>query len=108
MKENSEALNKFKLFKMEAEKLIGHKVGMLQTDNGGEYRSQAFTYYLDECKIRRQLTYLNTPQQNGFSERKNRHLAEVCGSMVHAKNIPRQYWAEAMQTAAHVINQVPQ
>lgn len=82
---------KFELFKMETERFTGHKAGMLQTNNGGEYQSQAFTDYFYECKIRRQLTCPNTPLQNGVSERKNRHLAEVCGSMMHAKNIHGQY-----------------
>lgn len=108
MKEKSEALSKFKLFKIEAEKLTGCKVQMMRSDNGGEYRSQEFTDYLNMCKIKRQLTCPNTPQQNGVSERKNRHLAEVCGSMMHAKNVQGKYWAEAMQTAAYVINRIPQ
>lgn len=108
MKEKSEALNKFKLFKVEAETLTGHKVRVLRSDNGGEYRSQEFTDFLNECKIKRQLTCSYTPQQNGVSERKNRHLAEVCGSMMHAKSVPGQYWAEGMQTAAYIINRMPQ
>lgn len=29
----------------------------------------------------------NLPQQNGVAERKNRHLAETCRSMLHAKNV---------------------
>ena len=64
--------------------------------------------YLQENKIRRQLTCPYTPQQNGISERKNRHLAETCRSMLHAKNVPGRFWAECMKTATHVINRLPQ
>ncbi|KAL5563740.1 hypothetical protein UlMin_033487, partial [Ulmus minor] len=53
-------------------------------------------------------TCANTPQQNGVAERKNRHLAEICRSMLHAKNVPGRFWAEAMRTAAFVINKLPQ
>ena len=28
--------------------------------------------------------------------------------MLHAKNVPGRFWAEAMRTAAHVINKFPQ
>ncbi|CAL8083799.1 unnamed protein product [Prunus armeniaca] len=28
--------------------------------------------------------------------------------MLHAKNVPGRFWAEAMRTAAHVINKLPQ
>lgn len=62
MKEKSEALTKFKDFKLEAEKLTGKSVRVLRSDNGGEYLSQEFTKFMNECKIRRQLTCANTPQ----------------------------------------------
>lgn len=47
-------------------------------------------------------------QQNGVAERKNRHLAETCRSMLHAKNVPGRFWAECMKTAAYVIKRLPQ
>ncbi|RVW83189.1 Retrovirus-related Pol polyprotein from transposon TNT 1-94 [Vitis vinifera] len=47
-------------------------------------------------------------EQNGVAERKNRHLAEICRSMLHAKNVPGRFWAEAMKTAAFMINRLPQ
>ncbi|GAB2303795.1 hypothetical protein Dimus_038963 [Dionaea muscipula] len=108
MKEKSEALDKLKLFKDEAEKEVGREIRCLRTDNGGEYTSMEFTTYLQQCRIRRQLTCPNTPQQNGVAERKNRHLAETCRSMLHAKNVPPRFWAECMKTAAHVTNRLPQ
>ncbi|KAJ0601440.1 putative RNA-directed DNA polymerase [Helianthus annuus] len=66
-----------------------------------------YSRYLRENKIRRQLTCSNTPQQNGVSERKNRHLGETCRSMIHDKNVPGRYWAEGMKTACYVINRLP-
>jgi len=42
------------------------------------------------------------------AERKNRHLAEICQSMLHAKNVPGHFWAEAMRKTAFVINRLPQ
>ncbi|KAL4272543.1 hypothetical protein GQ457_13G024990 [Hibiscus cannabinus] len=108
MKEKSETFTKFREFKEKVESELDEKIMCLRTDNGKEYLSTEFTIYLQEHKIRRQLTCLNTPQQNGVAERKNRHLAETCRSMLHAKNVPGRFWAECMKTAAYVINRLPQ
>ncbi|KAE8665979.1 tir-nbs resistance protein [Hibiscus syriacus] len=108
MKEKSDTFSKFKEFRDSAEGEVGKKICYLRTDNRGEYRSSEFSQYLRECRIRHQYTCANTPQQNGVAERKNRHLAEICRCMLHAKNVPGRFWAEAMRTAAFVINRLPQ
>ncbi|KAL8132396.1 hypothetical protein AgCh_008045 [Apium graveolens] len=77
-----------------------------QASNGG--LKYMVTFIDDFSRIRHQFTCPNTPQQNGVAERKNRHLTEVCRSMLHAKNVPGRFWAEAMKTAAFVINVLPQ
>jgi transposase InsO family protein len=108
MKEKSETFTKFKEFVEKIEGELSKKVKCIRTDNGREYLSHEFTNYLKDHKIRRQLTCPNTPQQNGVAERKNRHLAETCRSMLHAKNVPGRFWAECMRTAAYIINRLPQ
>ncbi len=75
LKEKSETLSKFKEFKDVAEAEVGKSVSCLRSDNGGEYTSHEFSDYLRKCRIRHQFTCANTPQQNGVSERKNRHMA---------------------------------
>ncbi|KAJ0464501.1 putative RNA-directed DNA polymerase [Helianthus annuus] len=107
MKEKSEALCKFKEFEIDAELMTRCTVRCLRSDNGGEYVSAEFNSYLRQRRIRRQLTCPNTPQQNGISERKNRHLGEVTKSLVHDKNMPSRFWAEAMRAACFVINRLP-
>nr|GEW88169.1 hypothetical protein [Tanacetum cinerariifolium] len=107
IKEKSEVLEKFKEFEAEAERETNHKMRCLRSDNGGEYLSVEFDQYLKQHQIRRQLTCSNTPQQNGVCERKNRHLAEVMRSMMHDKNLPGRFWAEAMRTACYLINRTP-
>ncbi|KAJ9556278.1 hypothetical protein OSB04_010892 [Centaurea solstitialis] len=108
MKEKSDTFSKFKEFKTTVEGEVRTKIRCLRSDNGGEYTSEEFKRYLQKCSIRHQFTCANTPQQNGVAERKNRHLAEICRSMLHAKNVPGRFWAEAMRTVAHVINKLPQ
>ncbi|RVW47434.1 Retrovirus-related Pol polyprotein from transposon TNT 1-94 [Vitis vinifera] len=108
MKEKSETFSKFKEFKKMTEAEVDKRIRCLRTDNGGEYTSDEFFSFLRECRVRHQFTCANTPQQNSIAERKNKHLAEICRSMLHAKNVPGRFWAEAMKTAAFVINRLPQ
>ncbi|KAI3703127.1 hypothetical protein L6452_28883 [Arctium lappa] len=64
-----------------------------------DFSSQSYSTSIHMCQH---------AQQNGVAERKNWPLAEICRSMLHAKNVPGKYWAEAMNTAAFVINRLPQ
>ena len=50
---------------------------------------------------------VQTPQQNGVSERKNRHLLEVARSLLFASNVPKRFWSDALLTAYFLINRMP-
>ena len=50
---------------------VNKKFWCLQTNNGEEYASKVFNKYLQRCKVQRQLTCPNTPQQNGIAKIKN-------------------------------------
>ncbi|KAD3336121.1 hypothetical protein E3N88_31640 [Mikania micrantha] len=107
LKEKSEVFSKFREFELVAGKISDSKIACLRSDNGGEYLGAEFSEYLKQKHVKRQLTCPNTPQQNRVSERKNRHLAEITRSLIHGKNMPGRFWAEAMRTAAYVINRLP-
>lgn len=53
------------------------------------------------------VTHTYTPQQNGLSERMNRTLIERAKCMILNANLQNCYWAEAIATAAHIINRSP-
>ena len=40
-------------------------------------------------------------------ERKNRHIAEVARAMMNEKELPHYFWAEAVATAAYIMNRTP-
>src|SRR5262249_42015138 len=50
---------------------------------------------------------VNTPQQNGVSERKNRHLLEVVRAVLIEAHMPLAYWGEALMFAVYSINRTP-
>ena len=47
-----------------------------------------------------------TPQQNGVVERKNRVIQEMARAMLHNKDVARNLWGEANNTACHMVNRV--
>lgn len=47
------------------------------------------------------------PEQNGIAERENRTLGNLSRSMLEARSLPKSLWAEAVMTAAYVLNRVP-
>ncbi|KAK8940855.1 hypothetical protein KSP39_PZI009825 [Platanthera zijinensis] len=105
--EKSEAFRLFVEFKELVEGRLNLKIKKLRTDNGGEFVSSEFSNFCRKHGIQRELTCAHTPQQNGVAERKIRHLTETCKCWLHAKSIPRSFWAEGMSCAAYVINRMP-
>ena len=50
---------------------------------------------------------VDTPQQNGVSERKNRHLLEVAHALMFTVNVSKYLWGGAIRTATYLINHLP-
>ena len=107
MKSKAEVLEKFKEFERIYSNECGARIKAIRTDNGGEYVSQAFKDYLAAKGIRHEKTAPYSPQQNGVAERRNRTLVESARSMISHAGLSKQYWAEAVATAAYVGNRVP-
>ena len=57
--------------------------------------------------IHQELTVPYSPQQNGVAERMNRILMESARSMMAHAGLPEKYWAEAVECAAYIRNQLP-
>ncbi|KAA0058244.1 gag/pol protein [Cucumis melo var. makuwa] len=82
MEHKSEALEKFKEYKTEVENLLKHG-------------------------IQSQLSTPGTPQQNGVSERRNRTLLDMVRSMMSYAQLSSSFWGYAVETAVHILNNVP-
>ena len=46
------------------------------------------------------------PQQNGVVERKNIVIQEMARAILHNKEVARNLWGEAVNTACHMVNMV--
>lgn len=54
-----------------------------------------------------QPTCINTPQQNGVTEQKNRHLLKVAWALMFARNNSKQFGGDAILAAAYLVNRMP-
>jgi hypothetical protein len=107
LKQKSEVYEVFKKWKAMVENETGLKIKKLRSDNGGEYEDTRFKRLCFENGIRLERTVPGTPQQNGVAERMNRTLTERARSMRIQSGLPKQFWAEAINTAAYLINRGP-
>jgi len=94
-------------FKKMVETQSGYKIQFLRSDNGKEYTSTKFNLFCEEAGIAHQLTAPYTPQQNGVSERRNRSVMEMARCMLHEKELPKTFWAEAANTTVFLQNRLP-
>ena len=72
-----EALDCFNRFVAKVENQHEKSLKTLRTNHRREYLSDQFKDLCEEKGIRRQLTILNTPQQNGVAERRNKTLLDL-------------------------------
>ncbi|KAJ9539522.1 hypothetical protein OSB04_032255 [Centaurea solstitialis] len=82
-------------------------IQVFQSDNGGEYINKEMHQFCKANSIRHQTSCAGTPQQNGLAERKNRQLLEVVRASLFDMKVPREYWGEAVRSAAYLINRTP-
>jgi transposase InsO family protein len=83
------------------------RIQAIRSNNGKEYTSSEFNIYCEDVGIEHQLTTSYTPEQNGVSERRNQCIIEMVRCMLHEKNLPKMFWAEAANTTVFLQNRLP-
>jgi hypothetical protein len=59
-----------------------------------------------EQGVRKQLTAVYSPQQNGVVEKRNGTVVGTARSMLKAKNMPNCLWDEAVLAVVYVLNRM--
>lgn len=104
MKHKSDVLEYFKKYNALVRNKFTHNVKIIHTDNGREYVNKTFKEYLDKEGIIHECTAPYTPEQNGRAERELRTIVESARSMLYARDVPLELWAEAVNCAVYILN----
>ncbi|KAK3014267.1 hypothetical protein RJ639_010269 [Escallonia herrerae] len=101
LKQKSKVFLTFKRFKALVRKQSGYQIKAMRFDRGGEFTSKQFKAFCEENGIHRPLIILYSPQRNGVVEGKNRSRVNKTRSMLKSKNLPKEFWAEALDCAVY-------
>src|ERR1044072_5238622 len=106
IREKSDTFDVFRdlCMKVQKEKCCG--IVRIRSDHGKEFENGRFIEFCSDEGIFHEFSAPITTQQNGVVERKNRTIQESARVMLHAKNLPYHFWAEAMNTACYILNRV--
>lgn len=104
LKNKTEVAEKLKSFITFSEKQYGHKIKAFQSDQGTECDNVDVNNFLEENGIQHRRSVVYTPEQNGSAEREMRTIVESARSMIHAKGLNDNLWAEAVNLAVYVLN----
>lgn len=104
LKQKSEVVDNIKKFVKLAQKEHGHNIRIFRSDNGTEFVNDQVKGFFNEMGIHHQRTVPYTPEQNGCAEREMRTIVESARTMIHSKKMDKKFWAEAVNTAVHVLN----
>ena len=74
---------------------------------GANSKVNDFRNYYKKQKISQEFSAPYTPEQNGYIERSIRTVTEAARAMIHGANVAKFLWAEAVNTAVHVLNRLP-
>lgn len=107
VRSKNQVLECFRLYEAMVTAKFGRKISRIRSDNGGEYRNEEFEQFCRQKGIQMEFTVPYTPEQNGVSERMNRTLVEKARSMLIGSGVDKQFWCEAVETAAHLVNRSP-
>ncbi|TYZ66515.1 hypothetical protein PybrP1_006514 [[Pythium] brassicae (nom. inval.)] len=106
LKTKSQVLQSVKAYKSEMEATTGERLRCLRSDNGSEYISKAFATFYSSSGIKHQTSAPYSPQQNGLAECANRSLVEMARSMLQYQHMSKEWWGEALKTAAYTVNRL--
>jgi hypothetical protein len=105
MRRKSQVLSMFKDFTVWV-RLQGFEVRLLNSDGGGEYRSNDFVAYCRGHSISQQFTCPDTSAQNGISERLNRTLWEGVNCALNEAALSNAFWSLALKCVCWIKNRI--
>ncbi|GJY11383.1 putative RNA-directed DNA polymerase [Tanacetum coccineum] len=105
LKHKSDVCATFKTFHAMVERQFNTKLKSIQTDWEGEFRP--LSLFLSSLGIIHRLSCPHTSEQNGFVERRHRHVVETGLTLLPQSGAPKRFWNFAFDTVVYLINRIP-
>ena len=102
----AQALDEFKNFKV-VENLFSTTIKIFQCDGASELTKGPFALFIQTHGISYRISSPYTPQHNGLSERKIRHITEIGLTLLIHNHLPKIFWFDAFCITAYLINLLP-
>lgn len=99
-----ETEEKIKHFLKFTKTITGNKIQTLRTDNGKEFVNTKVRKLLEDKGVIHETTVPYSPEQNGKAEKDMRTIVEAARTMMQAKKLNKNLWAEAVNTSVYVLN----
>ncbi|CAB0037528.1 unnamed protein product [Trichogramma brassicae] len=106
LRHKSDVVDNFRSFERAVNNKFGRTMRALRCDQGREYCNNEMKKTMDKYGIKLETTAPYTPEKNGQAERVNRTIVEMARSMMLQAKAPGFLWAEAVNTAAHIVNRL--
>ena len=106
LSQKNEVFYEFSKFCNKVQNEKGFAITCIRSDHGREFENTDFEDYYNEHGIDHNFSAPKTPQQNEVVERKNRTLKEMTRTMLNENNLPKYFWAEAVNTSCYDLNRI--
>lgn len=83
------------------------KIKVIRSDNGTEFINDTCLGFFTEKGILHHRSIVKTPQQDGVTERKHRHLLDTDRAIRFHAGFPKNFWGESILSATHIVNTLP-
>jgi transposase InsO family protein len=84
----------------------GDAIQAIRSDNASEFKNFGFETFCRDLGLEHQFSSPYVACQNGVVERENHSLCEMARTMLDEHKTLRRYWAEVVNTACHLGNQI--
>ncbi|MBW0536579.1 hypothetical protein O181_076294 [Austropuccinia psidii MF-1] len=107
LKKKENCYEEFVHWKTFSENLHDKHIKRVISDKGGEFENISFKMLALKCGFTHDCSPTATPQHNCFAERANRTILDKAKCLLIGSNLPKQYWAKAVNTATFLSNLMP-
>jgi transposase InsO family protein len=84
----------------------GDAMRAIRSDNGTKFKNSHFETFFRDLVLEHQFSSPYVACQNGVVERKNHSVCEMARTMLGEHRTSKRYWAEAVNTACDVGDQI--